>query len=74
MTEMTDPSPVAMAVQLLGGLALFLYGMEKMTDGLKAAAGRQMNVLLARLTGNRILGAITGAIGSGIAVGRYLKV
>ncbi len=51
-----------MAVQLLGGLALFLYGMEKMTDGLKAAAGRQMNVLLARLTGNRILGAITGAI------------
>jgi len=59
---MNDPSPVAMAVQLFGGLALFLYGMEKMTDGLKAAAGRQMNVLLARLTGNRILGAITGAI------------
>jgi phosphate:Na+ symporter len=51
-----------MVLQLLGGLALFLYGMEKMTDGLKAAAGRQMNTLLARLTGNPVLGAVTGAI------------
>lgn len=59
---MTELAPVTMAVQLLGGLALFLYGMEKMTDGLKAAAGQQMNALLARLTGNRILGALTGAI------------
>jgi phosphate:Na+ symporter len=38
-----------MTIELLGGLALFLYGMEKMTDGLKAAAGRQMNTLLAKL-------------------------
>jgi phosphate:Na+ symporter len=59
---MNDLAPVAMTIQLFGGLALFLYGMEKMTDGLKAAAGKQMNVLLAKLTGNRILGAITGAI------------
>jgi len=59
---MSDLAPAAMTIQLLGGLALFLYGMEKMTDGLKAAAGKQMNVLLAKLTGNRILGAITGAI------------
>jgi len=59
---MDELAPVAMTIQLLGGLALFLYGMEKMTDGLKAAAGKQMNTLLAKLTGNRILGAITGAI------------
>ena len=59
---MTELAPVAMTLQLLGGLALFLYGMEKMTDGLKAAAGQQMNTLLAKLTGNRILGALTGAI------------
>jgi len=58
----TELAPVTMTIQLLGGLALFLYGMEKMTDGLKAAAGKQMNTLLARLTGNRILGALTGAI------------
>jgi phosphate:Na+ symporter len=59
---MNELAPVAMTIQLLGGLALFLYGMEKMTDGLKAAAGQQMNTLLAKLTGNRVLGAITGAI------------
>ena len=59
---MTELAPMTMAIQLLGGLALFLYGMEKMTDGLKAAAGKQMNILLAKLTGNRILGALTGAI------------
>ena len=59
---MTELAPVTMTIQLLGGLALFLYGMEKMTVGLKAAAGKQMNTLLARLTGNRILGALTGAI------------
>jgi phosphate:Na+ symporter len=59
---MTELAPMTMALQLLGGLALFLYGMEKMTDGLKAAAGQQMNTLLAKLTGNRLLGALTGAI------------
>lgn len=59
---MTELVPLKMTIELLGGLALFLYGMEKMTDGLKAAAGKQMNVLLAKLTGNAFLGAITGAV------------
>jgi len=59
---MTELDPLTMTIELLGGLALFLYGMEKMTDGLKAAAGKQMNTLLAKLTGNPVLGAITGAI------------
>jgi len=59
---MTELEPLTMTIELLGGLALFLYGMEKMTDGLKAAAGKQMNVLLAKLTGNAALGAITGAV------------
>ena len=59
---MTELNPLTMTIELFGGLALFLYGMEKMTDGLKAAAGQQMNALLAKLTGNAVLGAITGAI------------
>ena len=59
---MTELNPLTMTIELLGGLALFLYGMEKMTDGLKAAAGQQMNALLAKLTSNAVLGAITGAI------------
>jgi phosphate:Na+ symporter len=55
-------NPLAMGVGLLGGLALFLYGMEKMTDGLKAAAGEQMKVLLTKLTRNPVTGALTGAL------------
>jgi phosphate:Na+ symporter len=55
-------NPLAMGIGLLGGLALFLYGMEKMTDGLKAAAGGQMKVLLTKLTRNPITGAFTGAL------------
>ncbi len=46
---------------LFGGLALFLYGMEKMSTGLKAVAGGRMKAILGRLTRNRITGAITGA-------------
>jgi phosphate:Na+ symporter len=45
-----------------GGLRLFLYGMHRMADGLKAAAGDGMKRLLARLTSNRFTAAITGAI------------
>ena len=59
---MSEFQPLTMTIQLLGGLALFLYGMEKMTNGLKAAAGKQMNVLLAKLTGNPVSGAVTGAL------------
>ena len=50
-----------MAMQLFGGLALFLYGMEQMADSLKAVAGERMKIILAKLTTNRIMGAITGA-------------
>ena len=46
---------------LLGGLALFLYGMQMMSDGLEEAAGDRMKQLLERLTSNRILGVAVGA-------------
>lgn len=46
---------------LFGGLAMFLFGMEQMSDGLKAAAGDTLKDVLARLTRNRALGALTGA-------------
>ncbi len=51
-----------MSMNLLGGLALFLYGMEKMSASLKAAAGERMSLILARLTTNRFMGAMTGAL------------
>jgi phosphate:Na+ symporter len=47
---------------LFGGLAMFLFGMEQMSDGLKAAAGDTLKDVLSRLTKNRFMGAFTGAI------------
>lgn len=46
---------------LLGGLGLFLYGMQMMSGGLEAAAGNRMKQILEKLTANRFLGVIVGA-------------
>ena len=51
----------SMGLQLFGGLALFLFGMEQMATALKQVAGERMKDILGRLTGNRIVGMITGA-------------
>ncbi|MCK5520986.1 MAG: hypothetical protein KAI81_07725, partial [Candidatus Marinimicrobia bacterium] len=40
---------------LMGGLALFLYGMEKMSEGMKKSAGAKMRSILAALTNNRVV-------------------
>ena len=47
---------------LLGGLALFLYGMNMMSQGMEAAAGNKMKQILERLTTNRYLGVLVGAV------------
>lgn len=49
-------------LSLLGGLALFLYGMHMMSQGLEVAAGNKMKVILEKLTNNRFLGIATGAL------------
>ena len=46
---------------LLGGLALFLFGMKMMSDGLEQAAGDKMKKILEKLTANRFLGVAVGA-------------
>jgi phosphate:Na+ symporter len=46
---------------LAGGLALFLFGLELMTNGLKAVAGASLEGALAKLTANRFLGLLSGA-------------
>lgn len=48
-------------LSLLGGLALFLYGMQMMSGGLEAAAGDRMKQILEKLTSNRLLGVLVGA-------------
>ena len=48
-------------LSLLGGLALFLYGMQMMSNGLEAAAGNKMKQILEKLTSNRVKAVIVGA-------------
>jgi len=49
-----------MAMQLFGGLAVFLFGMEQMADALKRVAGSRMKDILGKLTTNRFMGMLTG--------------
>jgi len=50
-----------MGMGLFGGLALFLSGMDQMATALTAVAGERMKGILAKLTTNRFMGALTGA-------------
>jgi len=50
-----------MIMTLFGGLALFLYGMNKMSDGMKKAAGDRLRNVLSAITKTRILGVLVGA-------------
>ena len=47
---------------LIGGLALFLYGMNSMSDALQKAAGERMKKILGFLTKNPLMGALAGAL------------
>lgn len=51
-----------MAFELLGGLGLFIYGMNTMGTGLQKAAGDRLKRLLEVLTTNRLLGLVFGAV------------
>ena len=53
---------ILMLIKLLGGLAMFLYGMEIMGDGLKQGSGSALKNVLGKLTHNALLGVITGAL------------
>ena len=47
---------------LIGGLAMFLYGMNSMSDALQKAAGEKMKKILSFLTKNPITGALAGTL------------
>jgi phosphate:Na+ symporter len=51
-----------MILQLLGGLAIFLFGLDLMVKGLLSIAGGRMKTLLATLTTNRVMGALSGTL------------
>jgi len=61
MTAARDFSVVEMLGLLAAGLALFLFGLQLLTDGLKAIAGAKLPAVLARMTSNRFKGAFAGA-------------
>ena len=65
-TKGQELNPFNITMGLLGGLALFLYGMELMSDGLKKAAGEKMKLILAALSKNRFLGVLTGTVTTAI--------
>ncbi len=50
------------AVSLLGGLAMFLYGMEVMSDGLKNASGATLKKVLEKVTSNVLMGVLMGTL------------
>ncbi len=51
-----------MSIGLLGGLSFFLYGMEKMSTGMKRTAGNRMRSILATLTRNKFIAFVVGAV------------
>lgn len=54
------------AISLIAGLGMFLYGMNVMGDGLQKAAGDKLKKIIEMLTTNRIMGVLVGAIVTGI--------
>ena len=53
---------VSAIIQLLGGLAMFLYGIEVMGDGLKNSSGEALKRVLEKVTGNVLMGVLTGTL------------
>ena len=60
---------IQLGMGLFGGLALFLFGMDLMTKSLRSAAGEGLKTILARLTRNRVYGALTGALVTAVLAG-----
>ena len=57
---------LTLGMGLFGGLALFLAGLEILSEGMKQAAGETLKHVLSQLTTNRFLGALTGAFVTGV--------
>ncbi len=57
----TEFSQIELLTGLIGGLALFLFGMDIMARALKQVAGNSLKSMLERVTGNRLTGLLAGA-------------
>lgn len=54
------------AFELLGGLAIFIFGMNMMSDGLQKIAGKKMRHILSILTKNPIMGVLAGGLATAV--------
>ena len=61
-----SPDWLQLFLGLFGGLALFLAGLQLLSEGMTKAAGQTMKTVLAKLTTNRFSGALTGAFVTGV--------
>ena len=52
---------LSVVIQTMGGLGLFILGMKLMTDGLQMSAGKRIKKILGAVSGNRVIGCLTGA-------------
>ncbi|CAK7017344.1 MAG: hypothetical protein PEGG_00708 [Paraeggerthella hongkongensis] len=59
-------APMETVFGLLGGLAVFLFGMNMMSEGLQKAAGAKMKSILSLLTSNPVLGVLAGAVATAV--------
>lgn len=55
-----------LSMGLFGGLAIFLFGMEQMSEALKLVAGERMKMILQKLSSNRVAGVATGAVATAV--------
>lgn len=62
VTSLANLNLVDMSGLLIGGLALFLLGLQFMTGGFKAIAGARLQAWIGELTANRVRGVLTGAV------------
>ena len=61
-----SPNWLQLGLGLFGGLALFLSGLQLLSEGMKKAAGQTLTTVLGSLTTNRFMGALSGAFVTGI--------
>ncbi len=64
--EATALDPVSIGVMLVGGLAIFIFGMKMMSDSLKLVAGQRLRGILNAATKNRVVGVLTGTAVTGL--------
>jgi phosphate:Na+ symporter len=64
---MSTPDVMRLILEVLGGLALFMFGMDRMSAGMRGAAGDQLRTLLLRSTDHRGKGYLLGVLMGGLA-------